>query len=135
MNRHFRTPLVAALAAGLTLSSFGFAAQAAPSQQPEVRDAMASVALSARKRHHHRHYRHHRGGERAALQAFGLIAGTIASIAAANAWRDRCGYYDCGYYDYGPRYYYRPYRHHRWRHWRGYSRHYNHYRPGVHIIP
>jgi hypothetical protein len=114
MNYHFRAPVVATLAAGLTLTSFGFAAQAAPSRQPQVQDATAGIALSARKRHHH--VRHHRSGERAAVRAFGMIAGTIAGLAAADAWRDRCGYYDCGYYDYAPRYYYRPYRHYRWHH-------------------
>lgn len=140
MNSHFRTSLVAALAAGLTLSAFNFPAEAAPSQRSEVQNGANSTLLSARKRHHH--VRHYYNGERAALRTFGLIAGSIASIAAANEWRDHCGYYDCGYYGgyygygYAPRYYYyyhRPYWHHRWN--PGYSYRYNHYRHSVHIHP
>jgi hypothetical protein len=58
---------------------------------------------------HYRHYLYHYGN-RAALRAFGLIAGTIASIAAAEKARRDCRRY--GYRDYGyappPYYYYRP---------------------------
>jgi hypothetical protein len=69
-----------------------------------------SQALSARSHHHH-HHRHY-GNSRAALRMFGLMAGTIASIAAANEARDEWRYrYEYGYpppppYGY---YGYRPY--------------------------
>jgi hypothetical protein len=57
--------------------------------------AYASTDFSAARRH----YRHN--GNAAALAAFGAIAGTIATVAAAQHARD---YYDDGYYG-GPAYY------------------------------
>jgi hypothetical protein len=85
-------------------------------QSPSRSPACWRSASSAR---HYRHYSHHYGN-RAALRAFGLIAGTIASIASAEEARRDCrryGYCDYGYgyapppYDYyRPRYrYYYPY--------------------------
>ena len=76
--------------------------------------AADSLALSARAnhyRHHFHHYRHY-GGGRAALRMFGMMAGTIASIAAAQEARDewRHRYYygypppPYGYDGYGPYY-------------------------------
>ena len=70
--------------------------------------ASDSLSLSARSRHHH-HYRHH-GDSRAAMRMFGMVAGTIAGIAAEQErrdyYRDRYRY---GYYGYGRPYgYYGP---------------------------
>ena len=72
--------------------------------------ASDSLSLSARSRHHH-HYRHH-GDSRAAMRMFGMVAGTIAGIAAEQErrdyYRDRYrygyGYPPPGYYGYGPYY-------------------------------
>ena len=118
MNRRLHRSLAVVVAAGLMFSSFDGAAQAVPAQGVQAQSP-ASLTLSARKRH--RHYRS-RAGERAALRAFGIIAGTIATIAAAQAARDR--YDDCCYdrYYYGgpPRRYYgrlhRWHRHYDYRH-------------------
>ena len=81
---------------------------------PLVSPASASgiVSLSARSHHHYRHHHYrHSDNSRAALRMFGLVAGTIASVAAADAARDdwHRGYY--GYpppppYGYGPYYRY-----------------------------
>lgn len=70
--------------------------------------AAGALALSARSHHHYRHHYRHYGNSRAALRMFGLVAGTIASAAAADEWRR--GYDDGGYYDYPPpAYRYGPY--------------------------
>jgi hypothetical protein len=108
MRRTIRGSIAAALAGALALGALDRGpAQAAPAKQQQVSGAV-TLDLSARRRH----YRHY-GSNRAALRAFGIIAGTIASIAAAEAARRDCRYYGGCYYDYGyrygpPRYYYRP---------------------------
>ena len=75
--------------------------------------ATGTMSLSARSHHHHdrHHYHRHSGNSRAALRMFGLVAGTIAGVAAADAARDdwRRGYGYNGYpppqpYGYGPYY-------------------------------
>lgn len=77
--------------------------------------AAGTLSLSARSHHHYRHHHYrHTGNSRAALRMFGMVAGTIASVAAADAarddWRRGYGYYgDYGYppprpYGYGPYY-------------------------------
>jgi hypothetical protein len=107
MRRTIRGSIAAALAAALALSALDLApAQALPVKQQQA-SGPATLDLSARRRHH-RHYR----SNRAALRAFGIIAGTIAGIAAAKAARRDCRYYGGCYYGYGyrygpPRYYYR----------------------------
>jgi hypothetical protein len=78
---------------------------------------LALAAAGPAQARHYRHYSRHYG-DRAALQAFGFIAGTIASIAAAEEARRDCRAYGyCGgygYYGYGPPpYYYR----HRYRYY------------------
>lgn len=90
--------LAAALIAAVTLPLAGAAA------------AADSLDLSARR--HHRHHHHHHGNSAAALRMFGLMAGTFAGIAAAQAERDewRHRYYygysrPYGYYYGGPGYY------------------------------
>ena len=113
MRRTLRSSITAALAATLALTAFNLSpAQAAPAKKPQAQ-AAATVDLNARQR---RHYR--RGNDQAALQMFGIIAGTIAGIAAAEESRRyyRRGYgYDGGYgyryapppdYGYGPYYRY-----------------------------
>lgn len=76
---------------------------------PVAASAADSTTLSARKRHHS-HQRHHHGNSAAAMRMFGMMAGTIMGIAAAEQereyWRDR------SYYGYPPppRYRYYPYR-------------------------
>jgi hypothetical protein len=111
MRRTIRGSIVAALAGALALSALDLGpAQALPVKQQQA-SGYATLDLSARRRHH-RYYRHY-GGNRAALRAFGIIAGTIASIAAAEAARRDCRYYGGCYYGYGyrygpPPYYYRP---------------------------
>jgi hypothetical protein len=107
MRRTIRGSFVAALVGALALSALDPGpAQAAPVKQQQA-SGPATLDMSARRRH----YRHY-GSNRAALRAFGLIAGTIASVAAAEAARRDCRYYGGCYYDYGyrygpPRYYYR----------------------------
>lgn len=67
--------------------------------------ASDSLSLSARAHRHH-------GDSRAALRMFGMVAGTIAGIAAEQErrdyYRDRYrygyGYPPPGYYGYGPYY-------------------------------
>ena len=82
---------------------------------PLVSPATAgTLSLSARSHHHYRHHHYrHSGNSRAALRMFGMVAGTIAGIAAADAARDDWhrghGYYgNYGYppppYGYGPYY-------------------------------
>jgi hypothetical protein len=73
-----------------------------------------TLSLSARSHHHYRHHQYrHSGNSRGALRMFGMVAGTIAGIAAADAarddWRRGYGYYGYGYppprpYPYGPYY-------------------------------
>lgn len=73
--------------------------------------ASDSLSLSARAHRHHHAHRHH-GDSRAALRMFGMVAGTIAGIAAEQErrdyYRDRYrygyGYPSPGYYGYGPYY-------------------------------
>jgi hypothetical protein len=109
MRRTIRGSIVAALAGALALSALDLGpAQAVPVKQQQA-SGPATLDLSARRRHH-RYYRHY-GSNRAALRAFGIVAGTIASIAAAEAARRDCRYYGGCYYGYGygpPPYYYRP---------------------------
>ena len=112
MRRTIRGSIVAALAGALALSALDPGpAQAVPVKQQQA-CGPTTLDLSARRRHHH-YYRHY-GSNRAALRAFGIITGTIASIAAAEAARRDCRYYgDCYYgyaYRYGPPQYYYPYR-------------------------
>jgi hypothetical protein len=102
-----RSSIATALAAAVALTAVNLGpAQAAPAKQPQA-TAASTLDLSARKRH----YRHYRN-DRAALQMFGMVAGAIAGIAAAEQSRRyyRRGY---GYYDYDgyppPPYGYRPY--------------------------
>jgi hypothetical protein len=71
---------------------------------------LAFAVIGPAQARHYRHYSHHYGN-RAALHAFGLIAGTIASIAAAEEARRDCRSYGYCYYGYGyapPPYYYHP---------------------------
>ncbi|HET9617386.1 MAG TPA: hypothetical protein VFP74_09465 [Pseudolabrys sp.] len=65
--------------------------------------ASDSLSLSARAHRHHHAHRHH-GDSRAALRMFGMVAGTIAGIAAEQERRDGYGYPPPGYYGYGPYY-------------------------------
>ena len=111
----FRRTTAIALAAALAVTSFGLApAQAAPAAkqaQAQPAEAATTIDLSARKRHHR--YRSSRGGQRAALAMFGMMMGTIATLAARDRYRDRYGYYGHRYYGHrhyygGPRYYRYP---------------------------
>jgi hypothetical protein len=117
--------LVGVLAGALVLTSLPAgatqsAAQPTPiSPKPAITQISADQAIatdfSARKRRHVR--RGHNNGA-AALAAFGLIAGTIATIAANERRRDYYDRYGYGYYRYGPPppppgYYYGP----RYRYW------------------
>lgn len=121
------------------------------------KNSAASAALQTQLtdlsagRKHRRAVRGHavrrHGGNAAAMAMFGMVAGTIAQIAAADAYRDRgrVVYYDDGYayggYGYyeQPRYYYRqPYvapatRHHRYNAPQ-YVPQVRHYRHGGHPI-
>jgi hypothetical protein len=106
-NREFpmkalRSSIAAALAVTVALTAVNLGpAQAAPAKQPQAKPA-ETLDLSA----HRRHYRHYRN-DRAALQMFGMVAGTIAGIAAAEQSRRhyRHGYGHYGYHDYPPHYY------------------------------
>jgi len=108
-----RSSIAFAVVGAIALTAITIApVQAASAKQPQAQSA-ATLDLSARKRHYHRHYRN----DRAALQMFGIVAGTIAGIAAAEESRRyyRRGYGYYGDYDYPPPYYggygpyYRPY--------------------------
>lgn len=95
-----RSSIAFAVAGAIALTAINIApAQAASAKQPQAKPA-ATFDLSARKRHYHRHYRN----DRAALQMFGMVAGTIAGIAAAEESRRyyRRGYGYYGYRDYPP---------------------------------
>lgn len=73
----------------------------AGSRDAGLRNAEATVTdVSARKRRH-------RGNNAAAAAMFGMVAGTIASIAAAQAHRDRVRRYHY-HHGYHPHYGYRP---------------------------
>lgn len=108
--------IAAALAGALLLTSLPVA-QAASSQKsgPGLTQAAATATdISARRRH--------RGNSAAALAAFGLIAGTIATIAANQERRDYYerygGYgYGGGYGYYGPPRPYYGYGHRGYRYW------------------
>ncbi len=94
-----RSSIAAGVAAVIALTAIDLApARAAAAGQPQARSA-ATLDLSAHKRHH-RYYRN----DRAALQMFGMVAGTIAGIAAAEESRRyyRRGYGYYGYYNYPP---------------------------------
>jgi hypothetical protein len=73
-----------------------------------------SDEVSARKRGHVRHYR---SGNRAALQTFGAIAGTIGGIIAADQARRAYRHYYNPYYSYG----YSPYGYQPYGYYGGYS--------------
>lgn len=95
-----RSSIAFAVASAVAFTAMGTApTQAASVKQPQAQSA-STLDLSARKRHYHRHYRN----DRAALQMFGMVAGTIAGIAAAEESRRyyRRGYGYYGYYDYPP---------------------------------
>jgi hypothetical protein len=97
MGDRFRSSVATLIVVGMVLSALDLgSAQAAP-RQAQVQ-AAGTYDLSARKRHYHS-----RNDSRAAIAAFGMVAGTIAGIAAAQESRPyyRGGYYG-GYYDYPP---------------------------------
>jgi len=106
MINPFRSSIAVALAAALTLTALPFGASQAnaASRKPEAA-AAGTLDLSARKRHYHR-----RGNSRAAMQMFGMVLGTIGTIAAAEeARRYRHSYYGPYGYGYAPRPYYGGY--------------------------
>ena len=88
--------IAAATAAAIALTAVGFTpAAAAPASKQTIAASDSTDFSGARRRDY---------GNRAALGAVLGVFGAIATIAAANAARDRAyGYYDYGYgpYDYG----------------------------------
>jgi len=105
--------LAVALAGAMALPALPAAVASAAKAPGISADPVATTTtdFSARRRH----YRGNNGA--AALAAFGMIAGTIATIAANERRRD---YYErgYGYYGYAPRPYYGPrYRHPGYRYW------------------
>ncbi len=101
MRKTFRSSLAVALAAAVTVTSFGLTpAQAAPKQTPQATHQLSksvTTDISARRRY--------RGNNNAAaLAMFGLVAGGIAAMAANDRYND--GYYGGGPY-YGGGYGYR----------------------------
>ena len=106
MGNKFRKSVGTLIVAGMVLTSLNLgSAQAAP-KQPQVQ-AAGTLDMSARKRHYS--HNRHRGNDRAAIAAFGMVAGAIAGIAAAQESRRyyRQNYYYDGYYDQPPAYGYR----------------------------
>ncbi len=107
MRSIFRTSIAVGIVTALALTAVDLRpAEAAAGKQPQAQSA-ATLDFSARRRHS-RYYRN----DRAALQMFGIVAGTIAGIAAAEqSRRYYCRGY--GYYGYGgyppPDYGYGPY--------------------------
>jgi len=113
MRKTIHGAAVLMVASALAVSSIGVGAAAAASAT-HPQNASQTIDLSARSHHHHRHYRHyyhhHHGNGRAALRAFGAIAGIIGGLAARDECRRYVGcYYGYAYpppgYYYGPRYY------------------------------
>ncbi len=105
MRSKINRAIAAASAATIALTVMAVTpAGAAPSPRKEIQTAQdGATDVSARRRY--------RRGNAAVVGAAAAIFGTIASIAAANAYRDRYPYYGYGpYYGpyYGPRYYH-PY--------------------------
>lgn len=113
MRCTFRSPVAAVLAAAMTLSTLTLTLAQATASKPQIK-APATLDLSARSRH--RHHRYH-DNSAAAFRMFGLMMGTIATIAAADRARSDCRRYGYCYYGYGPpppyyygyRRYYYPY--------------------------
>jgi hypothetical protein len=94
-----KSMLIAATAIAIALTSFDLRpAAAAPQGGPAIvkKNAGADEISAARKRRY-------RGNPAVPLAAFGILAGTIASVAAANAQRE---YYERPYY--APGYYGAP---------------------------
>ncbi|MEJ2375601.1 MAG: hypothetical protein P8Y71_09320 [Pseudolabrys sp.] len=121
MRRTVSNSLAPALAGALAFStSAPSRVQAAATKKPQIA-GKSTVEFSARRRHHGAG--HYHGNSRAALRAFGIIAGTIANIAAAERARRDCRDYGYryGYYGYRPHYYYPCPRHYYYR--------YRYYRP------
>jgi len=127
-----------AIAVAITLSAW--TPQAAQAQPVPAKSEAAAGALQAVQSgatdfsSQRRRARGHRGSNAAALGAATAIFGTIATIAAANAYRDRYYYapYDYAPYGYapGPVYYAPP------RYYYGGPRYYappRHYAPRYHI--
>jgi hypothetical protein len=121
MRNQYSRPVAAALVAALALTSINIVpAQAASgnSRQPHAAQAQATTSdFSARRRHYRR-------GNAAALGAVLGVFGAIASIAAADQYRNNYYYGDPGYgaygapYGYAPAYRFGGYWHHRHHHWR-----------------
>jgi uncharacterized membrane protein YidH (DUF202 family) len=90
--------MAVATATAIALTSFGVGsgALAAPVKTSQA-GAQTATEFSARARHHRSHRRHH--GNAAALGLFAATLGTIATIAAADRYRER--YYYDGPYGYG----------------------------------
>jgi hypothetical protein len=111
MRNKFRSAIVAALSATVTLASLNLTPAQAASNIAASKNAVSnttSTEFSAR--------RYHRGNSRAAMAMFGLVAGSIMVAAAADQYND--GYYGGGPY-YGGGYRYRGYGGwHHWHHWR-----------------
>jgi hypothetical protein len=117
MRNKFRSSLAVALAAAVTVTSFNLPAQAAPKNSiPQVSKSV-TTDISARRRHY-------RSNNAAALAMFGLVAGGIAAIAAADRYNDGyyygggpyygSPYYGGGYYRGGPRWHGGWHGHHHW---------------------
>jgi hypothetical protein len=109
MRTKSKRAIAAATAATIALTSMSFSpAVAAPAAKRQTIAAAGNTDFSARRRHYHR-------GDRAVFGAVVGLFGAIASIAAANAARERYEHY----YGYGPYYgsyppppYAYPYRYH-----------------------
>lgn len=115
-SRSIVAALTGALVLGLLPVGGAHAASSAKSQVATPAAATDTVTdFSARRRH----YRGNGGA--AALAAFGMIAGTIATIAANERRRDYYDRYGYGYYGYAPppppRPYYYGYGHRGYRYW------------------
>lgn len=96
-SRSIVAALTGALVLGLLPVGGAHAASSAKSQAVKPAAATDTVTdFSARRRH----YRGNGGA--AALAAFGMIAGTIATIAANERRRDYYDRYGYGYYGYAP---------------------------------
>ena len=97
MRTNTNRAIAATTAAAIALTSMSFSpAVAAPAVKRQAVAAAGDTDFSARRRQYHR-------GDRAVLGAVAGLFGAIASIAAANAARERYEHY----YGYGP--YYGPY--------------------------
>jgi hypothetical protein len=107
-TKHLGRGLILSAALGLLFTAAGthesFARQKAATTPAEAATAAEVTDMSAARRYKRRHVHRAIRGRRAGAMMFGIMAGTIANIAAAEARREQGYYYEPDYpvtYEYG----------------------------------